>query len=206
MRCLCGWVRRAACGPHQLGRIVSCWRLMNVLTFISDIVKALAWPIVSLVIAMVFRSELRALLHRIKKGKVGPAEFEFEETIAAIRDRVGKTETRSPEIDPAIVSLADRDPRSVILNSWLTIEAIVELIVAKQATQEERRDARSAALRVLHRLLRDKPEYVDMYNDLRMLRNQAVHDVDFSPRASSVIEYVSLTSELTGVLRPYAGE
>ena len=135
---------------------------MDVLTFITEMVKALAWPVASLVIALVFRSELRTLLHRIRKGKVGPAEFEFEETVAALRERVGKPEVAAPRADPMLVNQASQDPRAVILNSWLQVQAVVEGIVAKHATTEDRRDPRSVSLRVLHRLLRDKPDYIDI--------------------------------------------
>jgi hypothetical protein len=177
---------------------------MDVLTFIAELVKALAWPVAMLIIAIVFRSEFRGLLHRMKKGKVGPAEFEFEETIAALRVRVGKPELPAAPMDPALATQASQEPRAVILNSWLDVQAVVETIVAAHATPEDRRDPRSASLRVLHRLLRDKPQYIDMYNDLRMLRNRAVHDVDFSPRPTSVVEYAELANELLTVLRPYA--
>jgi hypothetical protein len=179
---------------------------MDTLTFVVELVKALAWPVAALVIAVMFRTELRGLLHRVKKGKVGPAEFEFEETVSALRERVGVTTAVQIETDPETVNQATQDPRTVILNSWLQVQAVVDSIVAKRATAEDRRDARSVSLRVLHRLLRDKPEYIDMYNDLRMLRNRAVHDVDFSPRPSSVIEFAALANELTAVLRPYGGD
>lgn len=179
---------------------------MDTLTFITEMVKALAWPVAALVIAVVFRSELRGLLHRVRKGKLGPAEFEFEETVAALRVRVGKPDLAPAPASAALVEQANQNPRSVILHSWLEIQAVVESIVAKHATAEDRRDPRSVSLRVLHRLLRDKPEYIDMYNDLRMLRSRAVHEVDFSPRTTSVVEYAELAKELLAVLRPYAGD
>ena len=45
-----------------------------------------------------------------------------------------------------------------------------------------------------------------MYNDLKMLRNQAVHEVAFAPRASSVVEYATLANELATVIAPYGGD
>jgi hypothetical protein len=179
---------------------------MDMLSFISEIIKATAWPGVALAIALVFRSEIRALLSRIKKGKVGPAEFEFEATVAALRERVSPDRPPTAEADPLLVVQASQDPRAVILNAWLQIQATMQNIVAKHATAEDRRDASSVSLRVLHRLLRDKSDYIDMYNQLHSLRNRAVHEVDFSPRPARVVEYASLANELLGVLRPYAGE
>lgn len=50
---------------------------MDWLTFIAEIVKGVAWPMVALVALLVFRRELGALLGRLKKGKIAGAEFEF---------------------------------------------------------------------------------------------------------------------------------
>ena len=177
---------------------------MDWLTFSVEITKALAWPLVALVALVAFRTELGALLQRVRKGKVGFAEFEFEETVASLRGRLGDVAMRAPEPSSVLVKEADQDPRSVILNSWLVIQSTVESIVAKHVTAEDGQDTRSVSLRVLHRILRDKPEYIDTYNDLKMLRNQAVHEVAFAPRPSSVVEYATLANELAAVLSPYA--
>jgi hypothetical protein len=177
---------------------------MDALTFIAEIVKALAWPLAALAVAVLFRTELRALMGRVRKGKVGPAEFEFEQVVASLRERIGPAERTTPAVGTVTIDQATSDPRSVILNSWLQVQALVETIVARHATADERKDPRSVSLRVLHRLLRDKPEYIDMYNDLRALRSQAVHDVAFAPRPGSVVEFAELANELQTVLRPYA--
>jgi hypothetical protein len=176
---------------------------MDWLTFSVEITKALAWPLVTLAVLIAFRVEFRALLQRVRKGKVGSAEIEFEETVASLRGRLGDS-VQVSNLPSALVVQADQDPRSVILKTWLIIQSKVESIVAKHGTEDDRRDPRSVSLRVLHRILRDKPEYIDTYNDLKMLRNRAVHEVDFTPRPSSVIEYATLANELAAVLSPYA--
>lgn len=178
---------------------------MHVTTFIIELCKALAWPIVVLVLAVLFRAEVRLLLQRMRKGKVGLAEFEFEQGVASLRERVGPVEpTNRAVTDVAIAARVADDPRSTILAAWLEVQALVDAIVLRHATDDERRDPRSVSLRVLHRLLQDQPQSIDLYNDLRALRSQAVHDVAFAPRPSSVIEYVELSRELQGVLKPFA--
>lgn len=173
-------------------------------TFSVEITKALAWPLVALFALLAFRAELRALLQRMRKGKVGYAEFEFEETVASLRDRVkSEAPAAATEVSPAVARQADQDPRTVILNAWLTVQDKVDAIVKKRATPEDRRDPASVSLRVLHRILRDKPDYIDMYNELKMLRNQAVNEVSFAPRPSSVVQYATLAHELATVLTPY---
>lgn len=78
---------------------------------------------------------------------------------------------------------------------------MVEQIVSRHATAEDARGAGSVSLRVLHRLLHDQPQHIDAYNDLKSLRNQAVHDTSFAPRPSSVLEYAALARTLATALR-----
>ena len=98
---------------------------MDILTFITEMAKAFAWPAVAFSITMLFRSELRVLLHRVKKGKVGVAEFEFEATVSALRDRAGKPDARIPKTDLALINQATQDPKATILNSWLQVQGVV---------------------------------------------------------------------------------
>ena len=177
---------------------------MDLPTFIVEITKALAWPLAALGALLLHRREIRGLLQRVKRGKVAGAEFEFEDRVADLRGKMGSGEAEQAAVPPGLTKDAERDPRAVILNAWLEVQALVERVVALHATPEERRQPGSVSLHVLHRLLRDKPEYIDTYNDLRSLRHQAVHDTSFAPRPSSVVEYVSLTHELMAVLAPYA--
>lgn len=51
---------------------------MDWLTFFSKLVEALAWPIVALVLGLVFRRKLLELLPTLRKFKAGPLEAEFE--------------------------------------------------------------------------------------------------------------------------------
>src|SRR5258705_12326854 len=106
---------------------------MDTLTFVVEILKALAWPTATLAIAILFRRELRTLLHRVKKGKIGPAEFEFEATIAALRDRVGAERGSPAEPDKSLVALAEVDPRAAIPRSCLEVHSLVESIFSTHA-------------------------------------------------------------------------
>jgi hypothetical protein len=40
-----------------------------------------------------------------------------------------------------------------------------------------------------------------LLNDLRTLRNQAVHELEFKPSAESVLGYVKLATDLIGVMQ-----
>lgn len=164
--------------------------------------KALAWPIAALTLGAVFRTELRSLLSKLKKGKVGPAEFEFEQIVAALKQDSPKIQGEvDASVPPAVVQLATSDPRAAIIGAWLEVQSEVDRLVSEAPTEWTRGQPGSVSLRVLHRVLKDRPNYIDMYNDLRQLRNQSVHEPGFAPRSESVVDYIGLSKELLNVLK-----
>ena len=113
---------------------------MDWLTFIVEITKALAWPVVALGAAVVFRAELRGALQRLRRGKLGSAEVEFEDRVATLRGKAGEPDPLAANVAATVARDAIQDPRSVILASWLKVQAEVERVIAKHATPEEKRD------------------------------------------------------------------
>ena len=70
---------------------------MNWLEFIAALVQGLAWPIVILVIALLFRSEIRGLLSaQVRRLKAGPLEIEWERQVANVEAAVGIAPTTQP--------------------------------------------------------------------------------------------------------------
>lgn len=174
---------------------------MDGLTFIAEVVKALAWPVAAVVLGLLFRGEIRALLAKLKKGKVGPAEFEFEQAVAALKQEVPTPSSSPvPALSSASIELARSEPRAAILNAWLEVQAETERLVAGSPEIVARSDSGSVTLRVLHHWLKTRPEYIDMYNELKHLRNQAINEVAFNPRLDSVLNYIELSKRLVEVL------
>jgi hypothetical protein len=176
---------------------------MDALTFIVEIVKAAAWPLATLFIALQFRTELRALLARMKKGKVGPAEFEFEETVKMLKAEAAELpppETAS--IGTPVVTLVTSEPRAAIFNAWLEVEtALSHLAQSKGQLAPHLSRSPVQAIRALQKAELIEPNYVALFNDLRGLRNQAAHELEFNPSTESVLSYVQLAKELAGVLQ-----
>jgi hypothetical protein len=174
---------------------------MNLLSFIAAIVSALAWPIVALLLGFAFRAEIRALLGKMKRGKVGVAEFEFEQAIAAISQKPNEL-GEELKFSAAALRLATVEPRAAILGAWLEIQSEVERLVRSRHSDPPGSNALvPPSQQVVHQVLGNKPEYLDMYNDLRHLRSRAVHEVGFHPSPDSVLSYIELAGRLTAVLK-----
>lgn len=169
---------------------------MDILAFIAALVKALAWPVAAIVIAAIFHRQISALLSRIRKGKFGPAEFEFEQEVQELVELV-QPEMQAQQINPPTVTLATTNPRAAILEAWLSLERAVNRLAHIQELPTP--SASRSPLSIIRAVEKSgvlQPNDISLFNDLRVLRNRATHDADFGPSAESVIKYVQLAQGL----------
>lgn len=171
---------------------------MDLLTFIAELVKASAWPIAIVLLALVFRANLAALLGRIRKGKFGEAELEFAETV--------KDVGRQSPTPPALIAfrssvLLTNNPRTAILDAWQQVEDTTKRLALQLGLPEPYFTSRPTVLirEIANRKALTQSQ-VDLFKDLRLLRNEAAQPTDFSPSIESALRYVQLADELQGVI------
>ncbi len=90
---------------------------------INELILALAqllWPIVTLIIVFVFRSDIAALLRRIRKGKLfgqemelDPAVTEFREAVEEAKEEIPESRVVEEQYEKEVQQL-DRDEREVL--------------------------------------------------------------------------------------------
>lgn len=183
--------RFADCGPAPFGRQQD----MDTLTFVTGIAEALAWPLSTFGIALLFREQLIELLRSVKKGKVGPAEFEFERELKAIEAvAVQLPSARTPA---HAASDATANPRGAVLDAWIGLEdQAIEFALKNEIVRPTaRRNPHGAVKGILKSgVLGESSRQVleELYN----LRNLAAHDPDFNPGPDSVLAYVRLAADL----------
>jgi hypothetical protein len=168
---------------------------MNWLEFTVEIVKALAWPLAVVLACLLLRKELKTLLGRIRRGKFGSAELEFEREVSELSAEtpaigVELTEVRVSETSSAL-SLAASNPRASILNAWLRLESALFHLVATRGIILEKRTL-GGALKALHKQAVIDADDVSLINELRSLRNSAVHDESFDPGSEAALRFVEL--------------
>lgn len=169
---------------------------MDWLTFIAEIVKGAAWPTVVLVALLVFRPELAALLGRLKKGKIAGAEFEFEDAVdelrAAATPAIAKVE---------VIPISLDNPRATVLEAWLKVEDAARKLAFAKGIPPSMTSVRPPAL---IKAIEEKggltTEQIELFRELRRLRNESAHSGDFSPSAESVVNYVSLAHGLAAAI------
>ena len=177
---------------------------MDALTFSSEMVKALAWPTAVLIVVLVLRGEIKTLLSLVKKLKAGPVEAEFDREV---RELARETEGQLPpptSVPPSsaerqkLLQLAELNPRSAIIEAWHNVEFAARRVVEARDPSITARELQSssALLRSLNRYEILSRDEVVLFNDLRALRNQAVHLPEFSPAYDAVLNYIDLALRL----------
>ena len=172
---------------------------MDLLTFIAEMAKALAWPLAAVVTALVFHQQLRGLLSRMKKGKLGPAEFEFEQRVRELQEEAKALELPIPQQLPNIPKLlpAIQDAIGTVVTAWLPVERAVDMLASRLKIGNAIAPPGSPYnVNALSKAGAISPELVSLYKDLRSLRNKAAHEAEFYPSAESVLAYVQTAKEL----------
>lgn len=176
---------------------------MDILTFIAELIKAAAWPITVVVVSLLFRAEFRALLSRLKKGKVGAAEFEFEEQVAELAKDIAEVSTAPQPVtlNAETVRLATSNPRGVLVSTWFEVEAALKNLARKHDLLDAQNQRNPSALvRALAKASLIPRSHAPGFTALYRLRNQAAHDEGFNPTEEAVLGYLGIAEELKQVV------
>ncbi len=175
-------------------------------TFIVEVIKATAWPIVFIIVAFQLKDRISELLPRIKKLKHKDTELEFAEGVSKLvreQEAEGIKHDEKLPTDEAnekygfLIKLADISPRSAVLEAFREIEHASAQTISKMPVESSAHGGRLPInmQRQLAETSLSKGE-VRMFNQLRMLRNKAAHDRDFNLHGMPVEAYVELSLNL----------
>ncbi|WP_159917663.1 hypothetical protein [Pantoea sp. 18069] len=146
---------------------------MDGLTFTAEMVKAGAWPSAVVAMALIFREQLRALLARLSKGRLGPAEFEFEQELQVLAAQSAGSGSAFLARANAGTLPPEGSARNAILVAWRDLEQAVHGLAEQPPAQD-----------------------LVLYRQLGALRDQVSHGLDFSPSPESASAYVQLARGL----------
>ena len=198
---------------------------MDWLTFFSNIIPSLAWPIATVILVVIFKKpicniipNLQQLRHLKVKDMV---EIEFEKNIVETKllaneaklpdsKEILKPDSKSTsndmpsEIDRRIeylFRLSEDNPRAAIIESWLMLEECLRDIAAKYQLSFDKFSVTMKFINVLaqHELINS--DIKSIIEHLRLLRNKSVHDYNFDLKSAQAKEYVELTLRVMAALQ-----
>ena len=181
---------------------------MTVLGFIAALVQALAWPVVVLIIAIVFHRQVKTLLsEQLKRFKAGPVEVEWERTTVRVETLVEPPPRHLGAAGRSLVdelgSLAAQEPGPAILEAFDRVTLKLRPVLAGDEPETERPYSRLGdKVRAATARGRMSAEAARAVEGMLILRNLAAHEAaDISPQRAA--EYLALAD---AVIYSLAGE
>ncbi len=180
---------------------------MDCLTFVASLVESLAWPAVTLILAFALREHVSRLLGLVSKLRAGPIEAEFAREVQELQREVEPQAAQTSALADQrlrLAKLAQVSPRSAVIESWQLVEFATRDVLTKGGVEQLPSKAIESPL-ALGRLLTKHggitPEDMDLYNQLRRLRNEAVHAKRFDPGEEATLNYINLSLSLYATIR-----
>lgn len=166
---------------------------MDLLTFIVEIAKALAWPISLLACLVVVRGSVQELIRNLTRFKFSELELEFSSTLETARTLLAEqVDDTTSDID--FIESRSLSPRAIILESWLKIEQVINRLHENISEPRNQKSTNSRKIRKLQELNVLNEAEVSSVSLLRNLRNQAAHDESFVISKSEALEYATLAN------------
>lgn len=183
---------------------------MEIGSLIARYIEALVWPVTAIIILLLFRSQIARVILRLSRFKYKDAVFEFGKDLEDAENKAASLDLPPPKVlrqvtEPITIAssydrlyeLASSSPRGAITESWLRIEAAVNEAAQKLGIGPVRH-YRAWEQVIAELVKREKipQSTIYLFNDLRKIRNNAVHMIEFEISTQEAARYVDLAMGL----------
>jgi hypothetical protein len=182
---------------------------MDWLTFFSNAIDSLSWPLVAVIGLWWVTKHVASLLPLTKKLRYGDLEVEFGHELDTLKRASEAQKRRHPaerkmsdiESIEALRSTAEISPRAAIADAWVGLEItatssarMLQLIPSDRVVPFRKviESLRSAEV------IGEKD--VEILNRLRTLRNGALHAPTFSVSLQEVEKFIELAHDQAGII------
>jgi hypothetical protein len=182
---------------------------MDMPTFIIELLKVAAWPVVVGGGLVLLRREIKAVVGSLTRLKYKSFEAEFGRQAAEVRSEAEEM-VQLPAAQEAaarlptdmLLRLLDVSPSAAVMEAWRRIEnAAREAAIRRGALQVQTGTPSAAKLGsalASNQVL--SADHLALYHDLRGLRNQAAHLSDSVVSRKAAIDYIDAAQRLVSAL------
>lgn len=188
---------------------------MDTLTFVSNLISSVIWPLIVVFIAVLLRKPLRELIRdlgqRLRSIKFPGGEAEFSQELAEIKEAADEANLPPVEAAPLLLGiegdvsqwarLAELSPTAAISEAWRQVENAMREVARRFDIPESETRSAIALIRALVKRQALSPDTVAIVSDLRGIRNTAAHGVKVEISQSDSIVYISLARRIIAALR-----
>lgn len=175
---------------------------------IVEIIKALAWPVTVLISVFALRKPLVALLPQLKTFKYKELEMEFEKELDALskksqesRARIEIDVTPEEETDYYSQRVKELSPRAAIIESWIGLESTA-ISTAQQfglAPKNKRVSFTGAMANLVKGGVLTQEDVINI-NELRVLRNKAVHEYELPLTENEAAKFMEIARNHSDII------
>jgi len=171
---------------------------------IVQLISAIAWPFTVIIIAFMFRQEIRKTANRLSTFSYGDMKAEFEKDLNKLERDVKELPIKEPPTKAGLLEndsdtlnsyerlnrIADISPRAAIMEAWRDIEVTTKQVTDAYGISTDGQIAGVKAIRELvHQHLLPESVVV-VYEQMRRLRSRAAHSADFTITTDEAKRYI----------------
>lgn len=183
---------------------------MDILTFLSEAIKSLAWPTAGVILAVMLRKPVVELIPFLRKLKYKELEIEFSKEVAELKAIAAGLEP--PKIqeqlaqastEARLLNLVSYSTRAAIMAAWIEVESAAATIASSfwnKPPNEIFRDYPRLGEYLLQCKVIDKNQ-LETFNTLRKLRNKVAHAEEIYLSENDAKSYIDLASMLAAHIR-----
>lgn len=185
---------------------------MDALTFTAEAIKALAWPIAVVFVALMVRKPVIELLPFLRRLKYKEVELEFANELAQLMSDITANEPAISQKSPSLaastssnrlLNIASISTSAAILEAWSELES-ASVAVASSFWALPPSDTFKNYPKLGEYLLQCKvidEKQLGVFNKLRELRNKVAHAIDLNLSEEEARTYIELATSLIAHIR-----
>lgn len=187
---------------------------VSTLQFIASLVNSLAWPLAVVVIALVFRVQIRRLMTgQLRRLRAGPVEMEFDRLLSEVGVELAAPRTTaapaggsgSPLIDE-FADVATVSPLAAVLDGHAAIEQALRELIDKVDPNQAGQNvgtARLTSTALAKGLI--TPETAKAVEGITIMRNLAAHGRANEVTPERARDYLALVDAVLFTIRQGTG-
>lgn len=187
---------------------------MSALQFIASLVSSLAWPLAVVVIALVFRAQIRRLMTgQLRRLRAGPVEMEFDRLLSEVGVELATpttTAARSGGGESALIDefadVATVSPLAAVLDGHAAVEQALHELIAQVDPNQARHNvgtARLTSTALAKGLI--TPETAKAVEGITVMRNLAAHGRANEVTPERARDYLALVDAVLFTIRQGTG-
>jgi len=183
---------------------------MDVLTFLSELIKSLAWPVTTIILVFLLRKPIVEFIPLLKRLKYKELELEFSQEVSELKAEVEAVAKEKGEEPPLVsvrseqlLELVSFSTRAAIMEAWSEVES-ASVTIASSFWGESPSCTFRNMPKLGEYLLQCKvidQKQLSVFNKLRQLRNKVAHAQDMDLSEKDARSYVQLASDLAKHIR-----